>query len=195
MTTRSAAIKSEEPRAVRSGLRIFRREGDFWTIAFDRSFCYLRDTKGLSHLAHMLTRPNVEIHVLAFTDAPASDTFGAVLDTQAKARYRQRLVDLRTVRDDAANRHDLGLVERCDRHMEALTRELNAAVGLGERDRKVGETAERARVNVTRTLRAAIARIAKSDPILGRHLTQSIRTGLFCCYEPDPREGGVWRDS
>ena len=180
---------------MRSGLRIFRREGDFWTIAFDRSFCYLRDSKGLSHLAQLLVRPNVEVHVLELSEAPASGTFGPVLDVQAKARYRQRLVDLRAERDDAANCHDLGVVERCDREMEALTRELSAAVGLGGRDRRTGESAERARVNITRTLRAAIARIAKSDPILGRHLTQSVRTGLFCCYEPDPREGGVWRDS
>jgi hypothetical protein len=46
------------------------------------------------------------------------------------------------------------------------------------------ENAERARVNVTRTLRATVDRITMAAPIAGAHLTSSIRTGTMCRYQP-----------
>ena len=45
---------------------------------------------------------------------------------------------------------------------------------------------ERARVNVTRALRATLRRIAEHEPDLGRLLQGTIRTGASCAYEPDP---------
>ncbi len=44
------------------------------------------------------------------------------------------------------------------------------AVGLGGRDRRTGSDAERARVNVTRAIRAALRRVGERDAELGRHL-------------------------
>jgi hypothetical protein len=32
----------------------------------------------------------------------------------------------------------------------------------------------------------AMKRIEAVDPALGRHLRQSVRTGTFCVYHPDP---------
>ena len=46
---------------------------------------------------------------------------------------------------------------------------------------------ERARVNVTRSVRAVLQRIAAHHPGLGVHLSATIKTGAFCCYRPDPR--------
>lgn len=66
--------------------------------------------------------------------------------------------------------------------------ELSRAVGLGGRDRRAASAAERARLNVTRVLRAAIARVEAALPALGAHLDRSVRTGIFCAYEP---AGGV----
>ena len=54
--------------------------------------------------------------------------------------------------------------------MDALLRELKRAVGLGGRDRPTGSDAERARINVVRSLRRAIAAIAVQAPLLGAHL-------------------------
>jgi hypothetical protein len=54
---------------------------------------------------------------------------------------------------------------------------------------------ERARVNVTRALRAAIGRIAKHDPVLGRELAAAVRTGAAPRYEPRPLGGTRWRVS
>jgi hypothetical protein len=65
-----------------------------------------------------------------------------------------------------------------------LAAELARGVGLGGRDRRAGGAAERARVNVQRRLKDALDRISAADAELGRHVSRSVRTGTFCCYEP-----------
>jgi hypothetical protein len=47
-------------------------------------------------------------------------------------------------------------------------------------------------VNVTRTLRAAIARIATAAPIAGAHLDSSVHTGIVCRYQPSPGGPDGW---
>lgn len=51
---------------------------------------------------------------------------------------------------------------------------------------------QRARVRVTRTIRAAMRRIAAHNPPLGEHLTATIRTGVYCAYVPDRRISPGW---
>src|ERR1700730_15232707 len=43
---------------------LFRKEGEFWTIASAGKAIRLKDTKGLGYLAHLLRHPGVEFHVL-----------------------------------------------------------------------------------------------------------------------------------
>jgi hypothetical protein len=76
--------------------------------------------------------------------------------------------------------------------MHFLTDELTAAVGLGGRARKPGSPAERARVNITRAIRGALARIRAHSPALADHLDATIHTGTFCAYTPDPRAPITW---
>ena len=70
--------------------------------------------------------------------------------------------------------------------------ELRQATGLAGRPRRAGADAERARVNVTRTLRGAIDRITSAAPIAGAHLDSSIRTGTLCRYQPAPGGPARW---
>jgi len=71
-----------------------------------------------------------------------------------------------------------------------LIEELKRATGLGGRPRRSGSPAEKARCNVTRTIRHAISELASSAPDLAAHLEESIVTGVSCCYEP--RDDIVW---
>jgi hypothetical protein len=48
------------PDAVRC---IFRRDGSYWTIAYDGAVIRLRDAKGLRYLAQLLLHPGREFHV------------------------------------------------------------------------------------------------------------------------------------
>ncbi|MDQ3936168.1 MAG: transcriptional regulator, partial [Actinomycetota bacterium] len=118
---------------------------------------------------------------------------GALLDPQAKAAYRSRLEELREEVEEAESFNDPERAAHAQEEIDFIARELAGAVGLGGRDRKAASASERARVNVTRTIKAAVDRIGDNDAALGRHLDQSIRTGTFCSYEPDPAAPVAWR--
>jgi len=51
---------------------------------------------------------------------------------------------------------------------------------------------ERARVTVTRAIRAALERLGEHHPALFEHFKATIRTGTACAYEPDPRLTRSW---
>jgi len=70
---------------------------------------------------------------------------------------------------------------------------LARAVGLRGRDRRASSPAERARLNVTRAIKAVIKRVSTRNPRLGRYLSTTIKTGTFCSYTPDVRGPIVWK--
>lgn len=78
---------------------LFRREGEYWTVAFGGKVVRMRDAKGLGYLARLLRHPHHEFHVLELLagDAPrgndtaredglvaATPDAGVVLDEPAK---------------------------------------------------------------------------------------------------------------
>lgn len=56
------------------------------------------------------------------------------------------------------------------------------ALGLGGKSSGSGSPTERARVNVQRRIKDAIARIAESEPACGQFLERYVRTGNYCAY-------------
>ena len=90
---------------------------------------------------------------------------------------------------------ELGNVDRAEQaeeEIDALTRELSRAVGLGGRNRRAASASERARQSVTKTIKAVLDRIAENDSALGDILSRCIRTGTFCSYQPDPDFPIAW---
>lgn len=180
----------------------FRREGDFWTISYAGKTFRLRDVKGLRYLAFLLGSPGKEIHVLEL--AGAAEGLAAtrrrlttgkaepVLDAQAKEAYRGRLEELGEDLQEARDWGDPERVAGIEAEIEALTDELARAAGLGGRDRELASPAERARVSVTKAIKAAIKTIERHSPTLGAHLTASIHTGRFCSYAPPGEAPPRW---
>jgi tetratricopeptide (TPR) repeat protein len=213
MPAESAAAEAARPGAARN---LFRREGEYWTVAYDGEVVRLKDAKGLRHLARLLAQPGRE---LLATDLEAADRgpatsapvgpgprarggelaarpdlgdAGALLDATAKAAYRARLEELRAELEEAEGFNDPERAARARAEQEFLTAELARAVGLGGRDRRAASHAERARLNATRAIRGAVANLARANPSLGRHLAATVRTGRYCSYVPDPRAPITW---
>jgi small-conductance mechanosensitive channel len=115
-----------------------------------------------------------------------------VLDEQARSAYRRRLAQLAEELEAADRAGDPGRSEALQAERQALLAELRKATGLAGRTREVSLEAERARVNVTRTLRATLDRISQAAPRAGAHLQASIRTGRACRYEPGPGGPDGW---
>jgi len=72
----------------------------------------------------------------------------------------------------------------CRRDREAAHARERRREGLGGRDRRAAGAAERARVNVTRAISDGVKRIREHSRALARHLDASVRTGVFCRYQP-----------
>ena len=175
----------------------FRREGEYWTITRPGVVIRLRSTVGLYLLARLLGQPDREFAAVDLAGggephAAWSDA-GEMLDRQAMSGYRRRLESLRAELEEAVALNDEGRAARARGEIDFLAAELSRAVGLDGRVRRVGSFAERARVNVTRTIRAAMRRIAAGDASLGRHFVVSVRTGSYCVYAPDPETPVRWR--
>jgi tetratricopeptide (TPR) repeat protein len=199
---------------VQPGGALFRREGEYWSIALGGEAFRLKDSRGLHYLADLLRNPGREFHVLELaqvehghatvqgastttrsddlTAGGLGDT-GPLLDEQAKSSYRARLRDLQEDLNEATDWADDVRSSRIRQEMDFLASELAAAAGLGGRDRKMGSPAERARLNITRAIRSALSRIREHGSIVADHLDTTIHTGTFCSYTPDPRAPVVWR--
>jgi hypothetical protein len=206
--TRAAGLPAE------AAGNVFRQEGEYWTVRYDGSVVRLKDTKGLRQLARLLAQPGREFHAADLEAVegqgaragpvgtraagaelgarPDLGNAGELLDATAKAAYKARLDDLRAELEEAERFNDPVRAAKARHERDFLVGELARAVGLGGRDRRAASHAERARLNATRAIRAAIANLARACPSLGRHLAATIRTGRYCCYAPDPRVPIDW---
>jgi tetratricopeptide (TPR) repeat protein len=200
---------------VTSAKGIFRREGEFWTIAYAGTTFRLKDAKGLHYISYLLERPRDRIHVLDLiravhggpTDGRPSihadsedlnivrDIGGAEpsVDARARAEYRARLHELRAELDEAERCNDLGRCERLNTEIEMVVEQLAASSGLGRRALARSKTTERARGLVRKSIRATLDKIRCEHPALGRHFAAVLTTGNFCAYQPDPDRPTSWQ--
>jgi len=165
---------------------VFRKEGSLWTVCYEHEVAHLSSMRGLLDIAQLLARPGEEIHCVALAGKSTDGGGGVeVLDDRAKRAYRGRRREIEAELTDAGAANDPGLAVRIEEERERLLEEMRKATGLGGRDRKMGDTAERARTTVTWRIRHAIKKLEAAHPALARHLGHSIRTGVFCSYTPE----------
>jgi tetratricopeptide (TPR) repeat protein len=208
--TKMVAVSSAENEC------ILRREGEYWTLAYEGQTSRLKDAKGLHYIAHLLAHPSQEIRAqdlaalgsasagsvepAAAGDFAHSNTIagdlgdaGEMLDAQAKASYQRRLNELREELEEARESRSTERVEEAQAEIDALAHELKSAIGLGGRRRRAASSTERARIAVTRAIRLALGKIAGNNPTLGKLLSTTIKTGTVCSYVPDDRFPVSWK--
>ncbi|QGG96031.1 ATP-binding protein [Actinomarinicola tropica] len=175
-----------ERRASATRRGTFRPDGDMWEVGLGDRTWRVRGTKGMHDIWRLLGSPSREVHSLELVGSAVDEAgTGPRLDETARRAYEQRVRELQADIDEADDRHDLARAERARLELDALVDELTSSLGLGGRARSSGSSAERARSTVTQRIRAAVRRIEAVDPGLARHLRASVRTGAFCCYEPE----------
>jgi tetratricopeptide (TPR) repeat protein len=162
------------------------RDGQDWLLTMGGRTTRLRHSKGMAQLAMLLANPSKEISAVELAGGvPAPTAPDPVLDEPARRAYRQRLTELEVALEGAAARGDATAAGGLEAERAVLVAELKRAAGLAGRPRVFSDEAERARVNVTRTIRQALDRILAADPQAGRHLLASVRTGIRCVYRPN----------
>jgi hypothetical protein len=163
-----------------------------WTLVFDGVEARVPDSKGVVYLAHLLGAPAEHLSAVDLAGVPSGGDAGERLDTRARAAVRQRARDLEAEMAEAERANDLGRTEILRAELDALTDELAHSRGLAGRSRRLGSVAERARINVTRRITAALEKIAAVHPAAARYLETTVRTGTACVFLPDPRFPVTW---
>ena len=167
---------------------IFRLDHDVWTLAWGGVEVRMPDAKGLRDLHTLVANPSVEISAVDLATggtAPATSTT-PVLDQRAKDDYRRRLDELDDAIDRAALRQHHDRASQLEAEREALLDELRRATGLGGRDRRLNDEAEKMRKTVTARIRDTLRKLDDRHPQLAAHLRASVRTGAHCSYAPSP---------
>ncbi len=160
---------------------LLRRDGEYWTVAYDGQVATVRDTKGLRDLARLLAVPEQELHVLDLAaEANTSDAVAGrshlehglshrctgLRTDHRRRRPRETTADdsrsWKSEIDDAATSADDERGARAQVERDALVDELTRAYGLGGTVRRTPDHIERARKTVTRRIRDTIGRIERS---------------------------------
>jgi tetratricopeptide (TPR) repeat protein len=196
----------------------FRREGDYWSIGYAGKMVHLEDAKGLSDIALLLRHSGREFHVLDLVAETEGRTPGAAAkyprlmfserdqagmsswerfpqggalpNGRAVAEYRKRLEDLRERATEADEFGDAQRAAQARREIAFIEDDLASAYGLSGKAGELGRPAERARKAVGKRIRSAIHRLQILHPALGAHLSDAVKTGIFCSYSP--REPVRW---
>jgi hypothetical protein len=202
--TRLLAALDQDEQARQADHITLRHEDDFWLVGFADAHTRVPDSLGLRYLDLLIRQPGRDLAALDLVRLTAAagpaaaaaedglhDASGTgadeVLDQQARAAYRQRLTGLDEELAEAEAWHDTERASRLRAEKDFLVRELAAATGLGGRPRRLGAESERARLNVTRAIRSAIAKIRDRAPAAAAHLDRSVQTGTRCSYSPPDR--------
>lgn len=176
-----------------------------WVVSFGDLRCRLPETKGLLYVAELVGNAGVERHALDLVDRVEGvaagelavdrrslGDAGEVVDSKARTAYRHRIEALRGEIDDAFDSGAEDRAQQLQAELDQLVAHLAQAFGLGGRSRRASSTVERARLNVTRAIRAATARVTEALPDAGPVLDHRLRTGIYCAYEPAETDDVRW---
>jgi hypothetical protein len=184
----------------------FRREGVRWTVAFNGKTCQFGDSVGFSHLHTLLASPGQQIASVTLTRGDSLDSnhiaiqpgmtvegfvplelsdSGPLLDLRAKHAYRRQIALLEEKALEAGQCGDSATVNRANQEIGVLRQQLSSCEDRFGRDRRAGDSQDRARSSVSKALKRATELLADWNPDLGEHLDRSIKKGKYCSYAPD----------
>ncbi len=184
------------PTALSAAMTLRPGPAGVWLVGRGSEESAIPARRGLEHLHTLLTHPGTEIPALRLAggiETVEQAGLGEVVDPKALAAYRRRLAEIDIELDQADAWGDATRGAKLTAERDALLAEVSAASGLRGRPRTSGSGAERARVTVRKAIATALDTIHGADPVVARHLIAHVRTGLRCCYEPDPDTPIEWR--
>ncbi|MBA4056157.1 MAG: hypothetical protein C0490_15690, partial [Marivirga sp.] len=163
----------------------FYKANDLWQMSFEGKTIHMTEVKGFYDIGKLLDNPENQYH--------CSDLFGSVVlmgseklfDEKAKRSYQKRILELQEEIRWSENNNDLQRTKTLQQEYDDIVDHLSTSLGIRGKVRAAGDPIEKARSAVTWRIRTAIQKIEKTHPELGKHLTLSIKTGLFCSYSPE----------
>lgn len=169
-----------------------RRVPEGWAVEHDGESGVVKHTKGMSYLVALLRVPREGVTAVALAGRASERASGREgrPGAAAGALARQEAEALRAELEEAEAWGDLGRAQLLRERLEDLAERLVG--GLAPSAEGPSREAERARLNVTRALQGALRNVAAVCPRLGEHLAAAVKTGVVCCYDPDPATAPSW---
>lgn len=165
---------------------VFKKENVLWRIEFNGVEITMPDLKGLRDIASLLLNPETQMHCTELMGAQScmaeDDT---VFDRKAQKAYGKHINELKLEIEEAENNNDIGKAGKLHEELEQVLEHLANNTGIGGKSRSLKSPTERARAAVTLRIRSAVKKITQCHPALGKHLSNSLRTGVFCGYFPE----------
>lgn len=176
----------QESKKVKPGPYLFREQDGMWHIAYEGKSIVMAGVKGLADIHKLLSNAAREIHCseLMGTSLVDNDDY-LVFDEKAKKDYRNKITRLKEAISNAEKTGAVSKLQKLQEEYDQLIDYLSASTGLGGKTRKASGTIDRVRSAVTWRIRNAIERIEKKHPSLAKHLSVSIKTGVYCSYSPE----------
>lgn len=161
------------------------RKGDVWEWYFEGRRSIVPHMKGILDLVCLITEPGKAVDCETLLGSKIhKETAIPASDSKALASYRKRLIFLRDAIETAREEESFEELQRLEDEYDFLIRELGYSQGLGGRIRKVKAVSEKSRTAVTLRIRHAIKKLDEQDHHLGKHLKESVKTGICCSYSP-----------
>lgn len=164
----------------------FKEEGALWRLTYEGKEVMVPAVKGFQDIYKLLSLPGNEIHCSALmgTAVLENDEY-AVFDEKAKRSYKEKILNLQEEISFAEGNNNYKRAELLQEEYDKLLEHLSQSVGLGGKTRKAFNPADKIRSAVTWRIRTAIKKIENVHPALAKHLSLSVKTGIFCSYSPE----------
>jgi TolB-like protein len=177
-------VPPEENR-VEENENYFYRRNEFWEISYEGKTIQLVEVKGFHDLARLLENPEKQFHCTELIGGGLKVAKEFVFDDRAKRTYQKKLVELKEEIQWCEENNDSGRAPVLQKEYDDLVNHLSSSLGLAGKTRKAHDPVDKARSAITWRIRNAIQKIEKENPDLAKHLTVSIKTGIFCSYNPE----------
>jgi len=145
----------------------------------------LPEVKGFYDIQKMLSQPRQLFHCAELMGNVVTERGEKLFDAKARKQYEKRIAGLQADIREAEQRNDFSQFEKLQEEYDKLIEYLSQSLGIRGKVRERNNPVEKARSAVTWRIRSAIARIESHHPQLGAHLSNAIKTGSFCSYQPD----------
>jgi TolB-like protein len=165
---------------------LFTLNGGVWQLNYKDNEVIFKDAKGFHDIHKLLSSPNDSFHCLDLMGAGVDESHATeTIDAKSKTAYMNRIKELQEDIQVAESMNQIETASKLKEEYETILEHLSNALGLSGKSRKVGSTIEKARSAVTWRIRNSIKKIKEVHPELGKHLSQSIKTGTHCTYQPE----------
>lgn len=163
----------------------FVKDSAAWKVSYDGSLVQVPELKGFYDLQKLLVEPRQLFHCAELMGSRIDGKGEKLIDEKARKMYQDKILELQNDMHIAEQHSDYSQVERLQEEYDQLIDHLSKSLGLKGKSRETGGTVEKARSAITWRIRNAIARIEQYHPPLGAHLSNAVKTGTLCSYQPE----------